>query len=212
MRGVNFFTVKVPIYQCYLEWSVFSKYMYMYVYFQELFDLSRKQTSKFDILFRDIRSSGEGKITHVCVCVCSGGGGGGQFFYFLSPKPPQKRGLKPPFPQIKKSSPELLGQFYNIYIYNHNFAQVYSLIWIGFLGERCGPWASCYNWKINNKACQIMWKLNTSTCIHDTLVVCVIYSLFYMYIVHRDSTGIRENLNGMKHSFELCLFRGREKH
>ena len=66
-RGVDFLTVKVPIH-CYLEWSVFAKYMY--VYFQELFDLSSKQTSKFDILFGAIRSSGEGKITHVCVYVC----------------------------------------------------------------------------------------------------------------------------------------------
>ena len=40
------------------------------VYFQELFDLSSKQKSKIDILFGEIRSSGEGKITHVCVCVC----------------------------------------------------------------------------------------------------------------------------------------------
>ena len=48
----------------------------MYVYFQELFDLSSKQTSKIDILFGDIRSSGEGKIAHVGVCVCVRGGGG----------------------------------------------------------------------------------------------------------------------------------------
>ena len=49
--------------------SVCSKYMY--VYFQKLFDLSSKQTSKIDIfLFGEIRSSGEGKITHECVCVC----------------------------------------------------------------------------------------------------------------------------------------------
>ena len=41
----------------------------MYVYFQELFDLSSKQTSKMDIQFGEIRSSGEEKITHVCVCV-----------------------------------------------------------------------------------------------------------------------------------------------
>ena len=49
---------------------------YMYVYFQDLFDLSSKQTSKIDILFGEIRSSGEEKITHVCVCVCVGGEGG----------------------------------------------------------------------------------------------------------------------------------------
>ena len=49
----------------------------MYVYFQELFDLS-KLTLKIDILFGEIRSSGKEKITHVCVCerVCVGGGGG----------------------------------------------------------------------------------------------------------------------------------------
>ena len=46
----------------------------MYVYFQDLFDLSNKQTSKIDILLGEIRSSGEEKITHVCVCVCVGEG------------------------------------------------------------------------------------------------------------------------------------------
>ena len=44
----------------------------MYVYFQELFDVSSKQTSKIDILLGEIRSSGEEKITHVCVCVWKG--------------------------------------------------------------------------------------------------------------------------------------------
>ena len=29
------------------------------------------------------------------------------------------------------------------YIYNHNFDQMYSLIWTGFSVERCGQWASC---------------------------------------------------------------------
>ena len=48
----------------------------MYVYIQELFDLSSKQTSKIDILLGEIRSSGEEKITRVCLCVCRGGGGG----------------------------------------------------------------------------------------------------------------------------------------
>ena len=43
--------------------------------------------------------------------------------------------------EIKKSSSELLGQFYNIY--NHNFSQMNSLLWSGFSGERCGPWTSC---------------------------------------------------------------------
>ena len=66
--------MKVPIFQCYLERSVFLKYMF--VYFQDLFDLSHKQTSKIDIFLGEIRSSGEEKITHVCVCVvCRGGGG-----------------------------------------------------------------------------------------------------------------------------------------
>ena len=68
---VDFFTVKVPTFQGYLEWSVFLKYMY--VYLQDLFDLSSKQTSKIDILLGEIRSSGEERITHVCVCVCVGG-------------------------------------------------------------------------------------------------------------------------------------------
>ena len=31
----------------------------------------------------------------------------------------------------------LVGQFHDIY--NHSFAQIYSLIWTGFSGERCGP-------------------------------------------------------------------------
>ena len=45
-----------------------------YLYFQDLFDLSSKQTSKIDILLGEIRSSGEEKIMHVCVCVYVGGG------------------------------------------------------------------------------------------------------------------------------------------
>ena len=40
----------------------------MYIYFQDLFDLSHKQTSKIDILLGEIRSS--------CDCECLGGGGG----------------------------------------------------------------------------------------------------------------------------------------
>ena len=39
---------------------------------------------------------------------------------------------------IKSCSLELLDQFYNIYM--HRFSQIYSSIWIGFSGERCGPW------------------------------------------------------------------------
>ena len=53
-----------------------------------------------------------------------------------------------------------------------------------------------------------MWKLNTSTRIRSTLAVCVIHYLPYMYITlyhHRDSTGILESLNAMKHSTELPL-------
>ena len=46
------------------------KIKYMYVYFQDVFDLSNKQTSKIDILYGEIRSSCEEKITHVCVFVC----------------------------------------------------------------------------------------------------------------------------------------------
>ena len=37
-----------------------------------------------------------------------------------------------------------------------------------------------YNWKINNKACKIMRRLSTSTCIRYILVVCVIkHSLWH---------------------------------
>ena len=43
---------------------------------------------------------------------------------------------------MKSSPPELLDQFYNKF--NHNFAQMYSLILTSFSGERCGPWASCF--------------------------------------------------------------------
>ena len=42
---------------------------YICINFQDLFDLSNKQTSKTDISKGEIRSSGEGKITHMCVCV-----------------------------------------------------------------------------------------------------------------------------------------------
>ena len=46
-----------------------------------------------------------------------------------------------------------------------------------------------YKSKTNNKSCQIMWSLNTSICIRNILVGCVIFSLPYMYItryLHRD--------------------------
>ena len=49
----------------------------MYVYIHDLFNLSNRQTSKIDILLAllgENRSSGEEKITHVCVFVCVGGG------------------------------------------------------------------------------------------------------------------------------------------
>ena len=46
--------------------------------------------------------------------------------------------------EIGKSSSGLHSQFYDIFICNHSFAQMYSLICTGFSGERCGPWASCY--------------------------------------------------------------------
>ena len=41
----------------------------MYIYFQDLFDLSNKQGGG---LSGEIKSSGEEKITHVCACVCKG--------------------------------------------------------------------------------------------------------------------------------------------
>ena len=41
--------------------------------------------------------------------------------------------------KIEKSPPsELLGKFYNIHASNHNLPKMYSLIWTGFSGERCG--------------------------------------------------------------------------
>ena len=45
----------------------------MYIYFHDLFDLSKKQRGG---LYGEIRSSIEEDITHVCVCVCVWGGGG----------------------------------------------------------------------------------------------------------------------------------------
>ena len=42
MRGVDFFTVKVPTFQCVICDEVLFK-KNMYVYFQDLFDLSIKQ-------------------------------------------------------------------------------------------------------------------------------------------------------------------------
>ena len=50
-----------------------------------------------------------------------------------------------------------------------------------------------------------MWILNTNTCIRYIFVVCVIKP-YDMLNLHRDFTGVRENLNAMKHSIELCLF------
>ena len=52
----------------------------MYICFQILFNLSNEHTSKIDILYGENRSSGEEKITHVCVCVCRGWKGFENFF------------------------------------------------------------------------------------------------------------------------------------
>ena len=59
------------------------------VCFQDLFELSNKQTSKIDILYGEIRS-GEEKITHACVCVCRGGGMC-VLTIFYSPQTPMNR-------------------------------------------------------------------------------------------------------------------------
>ena len=64
----------------------------MYVYFQELFDLSSKQTLKIDILLGEIRSSDEENTTHMCVCVC--------VTIFYSPQAPMKRVWNPLLAQI----------------------------------------------------------------------------------------------------------------
>ena len=45
---------------------VFFSHAFERYYFQDLFDLSNKQTSKTDMLLGEIRSSDDGKITHVC--------------------------------------------------------------------------------------------------------------------------------------------------
>ena len=82
-RGGYFFTVNVPTFQCYLQWNAFLKYMY--VYFQDLFDLSKL---KIDILLGEIRSSDEEKIKHVLVSVCRG--------LFYCPQAPMK-GFGTPF-------------------------------------------------------------------------------------------------------------------
>ena len=58
----------------------------MYLYFQE---------SKIDILLGEVRSSGEEKITHVCVCM-----GGLHVTIFYSPQAPIKRVWNPLLPQI----------------------------------------------------------------------------------------------------------------
>ena len=46
--------------------------MYVYMYFQDLFDLSIKQTSTIDILLGEISSSNEEKITHMSGYVSRG--------------------------------------------------------------------------------------------------------------------------------------------
>ena len=51
-----------------------------------------------------------------------------------------------------------------------------------------------------------MWKLITSRCIRDTLVVRAIHSLPYVTLyLYRDFTVIREYLNVIKHSIYLIL-------
>ena len=53
-----------------------------------------------------------------------------------------------------------------------------------------------------------MRRLITGICIRNVLVVYVIYSLSYIYIMiclRRDFPGVRENLNAIKHSIELYL-------
>ena len=55
-----------------------------------------------------------------------------------------------------------------------------------------------------------MWTLNTSTFILSILVVYECNLPYGTLYLHRDFTGIRGNLNAMKHSIELCLLYGQK--
>ena len=60
-----------------------------------------------------------------------------------------------------------IGPDYNINVYDHNFAQMYSLIWTGFSGERCGQWASCFFYFLVVLPCSITlfleWEVKPQT-------------------------------------------------
>ena len=48
--------------------------------------------------------------------------------------------------------------------YNHSFEQMFLLIWTGFSGERCGPWASCLYLSseptcLYNQSLTLMWTM-----------------------------------------------------
>ena len=82
-EGVDFFTMKLLTFQCVICSEVSNFFFkYMYICFQDLFNLSNKQHQRL-IYFvgRQNRPSGEEKITHVCVCVCRGWGVTCNLFY-----------------------------------------------------------------------------------------------------------------------------------
>ena len=78
----------------YLQRSLYLKYMY--VYFQDVFDLLNKQTWMINILWGEIRSSGEEVITHMCVFGCVEG----MLTVFYSPQAPMKRVWNPLNPKL----------------------------------------------------------------------------------------------------------------
>ena len=71
-----------------------------------------------------------------------------------------------------------------------------------------------YNWNTNNKSCQIIGPLSTSTSIILVHKQFKQYSLPYIYVwlhLYREYTGIRENVNAMKQSIEPCLLQRRKR-
>ena len=70
-------------------------------------------------------------------------------------------------------------------------------------------------WKTNNKSCQIIWRIKTSTCIGYILVVCVILSSLHVYHT-LPASWLHRYLWKIWMQWSIALssvfYRGREKH
>ena len=91
-----------------------------------------------------------------------------------------------------------------IYMYNHNFANMYSLIWTGFSGERCGPWASCSS---PNQCYDIIIALSKSVYWFEIFFMCLQLIFVCLFFIPLESFSLiwrRHHYRWRVAKFDLC--------